>query len=356
MLIVYILVLVGLAIYSYALVDPNFTLINHFLWTGFRNQMVNLGYYEREWSFAIYLILLVLLFLFNLYFTNKKMPAIKIAIVVSGVLILSYPFLSHDFFNYLFDAKIFTYYHQNPYLHKALDFPNDPWLRFMHWTHRAYPYGPSFLLISFVPSILSFGKLILAFLFFKLMFVGFYLLAVWSLSKFDQKKAIFLATSPLVIIEGLVNNHNDLIAVSLGITALYFFYKQKNKIKAAVFGLLSVGIKYVSVVFVVLVKKSKANMTFSLIGFFSLLLFMYFKVGIQPWYFLNLAILLVSVKKYRTSGSILSIGLLLSYYPYIVLGGWDTVIKVQLKEQIILAGILLFLASIFIGNRRKISK
>jgi len=82
----------------------------------------------------------------------KRYNPLLISILIGVGLLFSYPFLSHDLFNYLFDAKIVTFYHQNPYILKALDFPSDPWLRFMHWTHRTYPYGPSFLFLTLVPS------------------------------------------------------------------------------------------------------------------------------------------------------------------------------------------------------------
>jgi len=83
----------------------------------------------------------------NKYEKLKKLFIILIAVnILIGL--ISYPAYSHDLFNYMFDAKIATFYQQNPYLYKALDFPTDPWLRFMHWTHRYYPYGPSFLLLS----------------------------------------------------------------------------------------------------------------------------------------------------------------------------------------------------------------
>lgn len=341
------LVLVSLSIYSYALVDPNFTLINHPLWEVFRNFMVPLGYYHRDWSFGIYVILLTLLTGFSFYFWKKNLPAFKLAVIVAGALLLSYPFLSHDFFNYLYDAKIVTVYGKSPYLYKALDFPHDPWLRFMHWTHRTYPYGPSFLLFTLVPSFLSFGKLGLAFGLFKLLFAGFYLLAVYALQKVNNRAAVFLATSPLVIIEGLVNNHNDLIAVGLAIYALYLFTNAKHKGWGILAGLASVGIKYFTMVLAPLLIKHK-KMPLLVFGLFLVgIFYISLRVGIHPWYFLNLAVFLLYTRRYFLSGTVLSLGLLLSYFPYIVYGGWDQEWKVVLKEQIIWVSLALFLLSLF---------
>ena len=145
-----------------------------------------------------------------------------VVVVVTLLVSFAYPFLSSDLFNYMFDAKIFTFYHQNPYLQRALDYPSDQWTRFMHWTHRTYPYGPIFLLLSFIPSFLGFGKFTPTFLLFKAMFVGFYLLAVFFLNKLDKKWAIIFATHPLILIEGLISSHNDLIALCLAVIGIFF--------------------------------------------------------------------------------------------------------------------------------------
>jgi len=351
MVVVYLLVLFLFTVYSFALVDLNITLVNHPAWEVFRNFMINLGYYQRGWSTAIFLLFLGVLSFFNWYFWQGKHSAVKLAIMIAAVLLLSYPFLSHDFFNYLFDAKILTFYGKNPYLFKPLDFPNDPWLRFMHWTHTPYPYGPVFLLLILLPSYFSFGKLILAYLFFKLFFAVFYVLAVWALNKFDKKQALFFATSPLVIIEGLVNNHNDLIGVSLALLALFFWHKQKRRVKSIFLALCSLGIKYVTLFALPLVKKGRYTVWFSLGFWIVIFSYIYIRIGIHPWYLLNLLILLPFLKSYTQSFLVLGIGSLISYYPYLFFGGWDKEWKVDLKEQIILLTLIVFFLLLGLTNK-----
>src|SRR3990167_1810684 len=181
MFILYAFILCILTLYSYDLVDPNLTLINNSYWVTFREVVIQLGYYQRDTSWFIYLFLIISLFIFSYLFIRKynTVDPFKIALIVSGILLFSYPFLSHDFFNYIFDAKIFTYYGQNPYTHIPANFADDKWLRFMHWVHRPYPYGPVYLPLSFIPSFLGFGKFILNFLLFKIFTVIFYLLGVY---------------------------------------------------------------------------------------------------------------------------------------------------------------------------------
>lgn len=345
-----------LTFYSYSLVDPNFTLFNHPLWTNFRNLVINLGYYHRDWSSLIYFLLLLTLFIFYylLLRNHQKIKPLNLALVISLILVFSYPFLSHDFFNYLFDAKILTFYGKNPYFYRALDFPNDQWLRFMHWTHRTYPYGPTFLLITIVPSFLSFNKFILAFFLFKLTWIIFYLLTVYLLNKLNSKWAIIFATNPLILIEGLINNHNDLIATSLGLIGIYLLFKNKEVI-SRLFFLLSGGIKYLTLPLVILSRKKNKN---NLVVFFVIiLLVIYLTVfsEIQPWYFLFIFAFIPFFEKLILRLNLFFFGLLASYYPYLRLGGWDTVEKIKIKHIIILIfSIINFIQLIYDQKNKKI--
>jgi len=76
-------------------------------------------------------------------------------------------------FNYILTQKIITHYQQNPYIHKALDFPGDPMLSFMHWTQRVYPYGPVWLGLTAAIIISWFGFFLHIFMFKALMSASF---------------------------------------------------------------------------------------------------------------------------------------------------------------------------------------
>ena len=373
----YIISLLTFSIYSYSLIDPNITFFQTKWWELFREKMVYFGYYQRQTSWLVYLTLVILLFIFHCFFSKKykQFNPLKLALFIGAILLISYPFLSHDFLNYMFDARIVTFYQQNPYLYKALDFPTDPWLRFMHWTHRTYPYGPIFLWITVIPSFLSLGKFVLSFFFFKLTFVIFYILAVFFLNKLNKKYAMFFATNPLIIIEGLVNSHNDLIGVSLAIIGIYFLFHPprhsntpprhpersegssvayftlspfarffghlrslrmtKGEVVARLFFILSLGIKFITFPITLLMRKNlkwnKVIFAF-LIG---IIIYLSIESEIQPWYFLNLFIFLPFFVQSIKRLDIFFFGLLVSYYPYIRLGGWDSLDKINLKHIII---------------------
>src|SRR5579872_2350917 len=116
----YIIFLFLFSIYSYAILDPNITFARVPIWAQFRNAMVQLGYHEQQWSAIIFLIGIVGLFIFQYLIIKNtkwksKIDVFRLSLLIGGVLLVSYPFLSHDLFNYIFDAKIATFYHQNPY-------------------------------------------------------------------------------------------------------------------------------------------------------------------------------------------------------------------------------------------------
>ena len=332
----YFVILTILAVYSYSLIDLNLTLFNHPLWNSFREFIIQIGYFQRSLSIGIYIFLIFSLFLLQHLALKARLDAIKIGLLITGVLLVSYPFLSHDFFNYIFDAKILTVYGKNPYLFKALDFPADPYVRFMHWTHRTYPYGPTFLPITLIPSFLAFGKFILNFLFFKIMFAGAYLLMVSLMNRVNKTWALMLAVNPLIIIEGLVSSHNDLISLSLGIVGAYYLFTKKDFI-GRIFFLMSAGIKYLTLSFIILSKQKKLLNYMSFLGIAAGLAYLTFRSEIQPWYFLAVFAFLPFFEEFIGKLNIFWAGLLFSYYPYIYLGGWDKPEKVVLKHNIIIA-------------------
>lgn len=330
----YFVVILLFSIYSYSLVDLNLTLFNHKLWDNFRSFIIQIGYFNRGLSTTIFFSGIIIFYC--LYFLVKKIKPnpIKLALVIGIVSLIAYPFLSHDFFNYMFDAKILTFYGKNPYLFRALDFPADHWTRFMHWTHRVYPYGPAFLPITLIPSFLSGGKFILSLLFFKLTFMFFYFSAVWVTNKIDKNKALIIATHPLIIIEGLITPHNDLIAMSLGLIGIYLLFNKS--VWSRVLFIISGLIKYSTLPILLISKKNNWLNILAFMGILAPLFYLSFFSEIQPWYFLILFIFLPVFPSLIKKIELFLMGLICSYYPYIMLGGWNSKDKIDLKHQIII--------------------
>ncbi len=302
-----------------------------------------IGFFNRPLSSLLY-VLIILLFSALYFFTAlrvkkhqiSKKALMRIIIVVSVILTFSYNAFSYDIFNYIFDAKIVTHYHENPYIHKALDYTGDPMLSFMRWTHREYPYGPVWLILTVPLSFLGFGFFLPTFFLFKLLSLGFYLVAVIFLYRlvciFDKDRALFVsslfALNPLMLFEGLVSSHLDIVMISLMIVSLYYLFKKKT-MKSYIFLFLSIGIKFATgfLAPLYLFKKFTKGYFFEVAVLLLILsaIAQAMRETFQSWYILT-AIPLVGLTKLKRPlilNSILSLGGLLYYLPPIRYGDWN---------------------------------
>ena len=374
-----------LAVFSYAYVDLNLTLSKNQLINAFVGVMQQLGYFHRPQATAIYLMFLIFAFSFfilNLWlFYRKKISQkyLKVATVANTlILILAYPFLSSDLFNYLFDAKIILKYHLSPYTHRALDFPQDEWIRFMRWVHRYSPYGPLWLGMSIIPAALGFGKFILNFLTFKIFIGTFHLinsLLIYKTLKVINPKFTLIGTSfyalnPLFLIEGVANAHNDLILATFLILPAYFLAVNK-KIWAIPTILAGVFIKYIPLLnfpWVIwhLFAKRKNLASFIWLNLATMALFTYLyssfritvpfvssgatQVQFQPWYlFWTLPFVAILVRfDLIVIATSLAFGALLRYLPYLYFGDWSQPATINFMTAVTLAPLILTVVTILI--------
>ncbi len=351
-LILYLLLTILLFLYSFTQVDLGLTLTKTSALTTVQHAFQYIGYFNRPLSTGIYLA--IIFFLFGLYLWSlrlvikrkitKKMVWL-IIFCVSSVLVFSYNAFSHDIFNYIFDAKIVTYYKENPYFKKALDYPNDPMLAFMHWTHRTYPYGPTWLLITVPLSFLGFSFFIPTFILFKIISGLAYLGSAYLIAKitryinekYELLSLTFFALNPLVLIESLVSGHNDIVMMFLLLVSILFLIN-KRFIWSLLFLFLSIGIKYATgfllpiyVAIWLFKKKESARvwqnifLTFIVAMLFALVAAI-LRTQFQPWYLLFVLPLasLIAHKQYILVPTIfVSFGALLNYVPYLYLGNWN---------------------------------
>ncbi len=306
----YVGVLFALFFYSFTQVDLSLTLSRLSIYQTLEKSFQYLGFYQRPLSALIFSVIFLLLFVFYgifLYLSKKGKMQIKhfkiLIFLTFAILVFSYNAFSYDLFNYIFDAKIVTYYQQNPYLHKALDFPNDPMLSFMRWTHRLYPYGPSWLLLTVPLSFIGMNIFLPTFFMFKLL-MGFsflgscYLIYKISESLFPESKLFnlsFWAFNPLVITEFLVSAHNDIPMIFFMLLSVYLFL-QKRRAWSLLSYLFSVGIKFSTGVLIPLVflliflEKTKRKIDWEKIFLFAVVLSLItiplaaFRTTFQPWY------------------------------------------------------------------------
>lgn len=386
----YFLSIVFLFLYSFAYVDLNLTLSQNPLVLNFVSTMQNLGYYQRELATRIFfggLMLFYLMFILFIYLAEKKEISVslmkKLIIGTGLILLFSYPAFSSDIYNYMFDARVVTTYHSSPYDFRALDFPDDPWVRFMRWTHRTTPYGYVWIGITLVPSFIGMGKFLLTLILFKYLAVLAYWVSVYFIYKILKiinpnstiMGTVFFALNPLVITEVLVSGHNDILMAALALAAFWFLIKEQ-RINAAFFLVLSAGIKYVTAILApiwayVILSKDK-NWDRIVTG---VVLFLYagFVVTISgivtrsstgneiyPWYLVwILAFVALVPHKYwlviPTLG--LSVGTLLRYTPFLLTGGWDPpadTTKYWVTLVPVILSMILVLGKVFVFKKIKI--
>lgn len=347
--IVFILSLVCLGLYSYTQIDLGLSLSRFESWHQIQRGFQEIGYFNRPLSSLIYIGIISFMsisYLFLLYALSRKMISLQtvwvMSLVSAGILFLSYNAFSYDLFNYIFDAKIITEYGDNPYVKKALDYPDDSMLGFMRWTHRVYPYGPVWLLFSVPLSFGAMGSLILNIVLFKGLAVLSYLLLVRFLMDFAKKIKVetsgfhvgLFALNPLVIIESLVSAHNDIIMMCLLLGAFVLYSNKRFISSVGLYG-LSVGIKFATgflfPVFVyLLIKKGVVShwqniITMSFICMLGAVLAASSRTQFQPWYLLYILpfAALSNRQSIRIPTITISLFALLQYLPYIYLGNYD---------------------------------
>jgi hypothetical protein len=251
------------SVYSFSQTDPNLVLSSSFTFWDFQQSMWQLGYHNRPTSTLIYVSIIVGLFLiYRLILTQLKNKALGprqaaiIFLLSIAALLPSYPGLSHDIFNYIFNAKMVVEYRANPHIQVALDFPSDPWIKFMHNVHTPAPYGYGWTAFSVIPYLLGNGYLQGELLIFRLVSIAALLLCLWlitQLQKVSPFELALLAFNPLILIEVVGNIHNDIImmAAALGGYLLISRGIQQKMWLKVLFGILlfsfSISIKYSSV-------------------------------------------------------------------------------------------------------------
>lgn len=356
---IFILSIVALFFYSFTQIDLGLSLSRFQGIYSVQRAFQEIGFFQRQQSALVFIAIVSALCLSYIFLLRDayrgvlKQKTVLILSVVSAVILLfSYNAFSYDLFNYVFDAKIVTVYGENPYFKKALDFPGDPMLGFMRWTHRVYPYGPAWLAVTVPLSYLSLGSFLVSLVFFKALMAFSYLGSVFLLSKIIKKLNLshgsfhlaFFALNPLVIVESVVSAHNDIFMLFLMLAAFYLLTLRKN-ISSFVVLLLSIGVKFATAFLLpvfgyVYFKKNDIDwqkiVTYSFALMTIALIVVTFRTNFQPWYLLYIIPFAALSKKVSLAVPTLALSLFafLQYLPYIYTGNYDPPIP------LVLAGIL----------------
>lgn len=377
----------ALFLYSFTQIDLSLTFSRIDFLRNIVKSFQYVGYFNRPLSAAIFSILIITLFGFYYYFLrlgqkNKldRKFIWKVIILTSAILTFSYNAFSYDLFNYIFDAKIYTYYNLNPYLHKALDFPGDPMLSFMRWTHRVYPYGPVWLILTIPLSYVGMNLFLPTVFMFKLLTTFSFLGSLYFIGKILRKVSpskevlglIAFGLNPLVLIEVLVSGHLDIVMIFFALWATSRFLEKKY-IFAFLLLLVSIGVKFSTVfllplfilAFILRNKKIWNWNRFFKVATLLMLVTVYvssiYSGNFQPWYLilpLSFAAFLYDRYYISIPAFIISLTAVMTYTPYIYLGNGENIVTQLMYQLLTVGGIVsvVFVIIYYLNRNRFASK
>lgn len=340
LLVGYILASIGLFLYSYTQVDLGLTLSRVNIYQLIQKSFQYIGYFDRPLSTTLYLILVAVFFiLYGIFLSLVRKKRISMRMfwwtvgIVTVLLVFSYPAFSYDMFNYMFTAKTVVLYQKNPYGVIPLQFSGiEPWLAFMHWTHLPSAYTPLWIFLTLPAYLLGFGYFLAVMWNIKLLVAASYIITTVYIGKILAKlepdrrlmgMAIF-ALNPLVIFETLVSGHNDMVMMALVMIA-YYLYLTKKRWASFFFLALSVAAKLMTIFFipVFFVGWQRKFALWMMIIAFCLVatqreILGWYVVWLAPFY-----ALLPNLEWALTIGTGLSLGLLLTYAPFLYIGNYN---------------------------------
>jgi hypothetical protein len=270
----YCVTLVLGAFFSYSFTDPNLVISPNPLYWEWQQWMWRTWFDAPTFQAQSFIVILVLQW--STFFVFAWSVWKKRGEVMSGNLkyfliavplclyLFSYNALSHDVFNYMFNARIVSYYHADPHTKVALDFLGDPWLRFMHNTHTPAPYGYGWTALSLIPYVLGRGLFLPTWLLFRLYsiisFVGVGVV-LWKwltlMGKHQYRwRILVVAVSPIVLSEVVMNAHNDLWMLVPALASLYILDRWRRHggswqaLVALLLLVISIAVKLATIVLV----------------------------------------------------------------------------------------------------------
>lgn len=304
-------------------------------------------YRQRFLATAVYCGLVIGLFAIYIFFLKKiekKDFTARIIwrIIFLGIVILffAYPAFSYDLFNYMATSRVTFLYKENPYLVMPLEITNEPMLKFMHAANKTALYGPVWILLTSLPHWLGKGNLFLSIFTFKALVVSFYLLLVWLIWKLSNKNLwslAFFALNPLVVIETLVNGHNDVVMMALAILS-FSLLKRKKLILSFLALTASVLIKFATVCLVpvwiyafwLMIKGKKINWSKVWLGGTGTMLMIFLlsplREELYSWYLiwpLSLVVFLPQKKILLPVLTAFSFGLMFRFAPFLYFDSWS---------------------------------
>ena len=337
----YCTVLAIFAIFTYGFIDLNMKLFTNPLLLHLQAPLSYLVFHMRPATTGIFLLITMCLFygyVTFLRYPEKCFPTwkklLRFLFGIYLLLVISFPALTYDLFNYITTAKVAFTHHENPYVVMPVEIPNEPYLAFTRAANKFALYGPVWILMTAIPHVLGGGDLWRTIVAFKLMNAAGLLLFSFIIYRFTKsiKNVIFFSLNPLVLIETLVSGHNDIFMMLFAISGLLLSQKKGFRYKVAGFIALlaSILIKGASVVLLPLLFTKKLSRDRLFFIAYCLLLIVFIVIAplreeLYPWYavwIISVASLLPFARHPRLLEFtiVLSMALELRHLPYMWMG------------------------------------
>lgn len=229
----------ALAVLSYGFIDPHLSFSVSPVYFSIQSALVSLVYRHTFITAGIYLVLLS-----AMYFSYRKIipeknespytRAPRWIMAVFGMLLFSYPMLSYDIFNYIATAKVTFQYQENPYVIMPIDIPNEPMLSYTRAANKLALYGPTWIALTSFPHLVSMGVPFFSIISFKLFVTLFYVALTYMIFRKTKRwsQVAWFALNPLVLLEVIVNGHNDIVMMTLAIGGLLLWHRNTNIYKS----------------------------------------------------------------------------------------------------------------------------
>ncbi len=216
-------------------------------------------------TFWVLVFLILLAYAWAVYFFRNRqdkglLSIIALTLLLCALLIVIPPLVSKDTFSNIFYGKIAARYHDNPYLITPQRFSGDQLMAYtsLNWKNTAIVYGPLHTYFSMLLNLVAGQSITSNILVFKGAMAFFHLVnvvLVWLILGLMAPRRRRLGTmiyawNPISLLIGVGGGHNDLMMMTLVLVGLYFLLKDKRW-PGYVFLVLSVFIKYISVILVI---------------------------------------------------------------------------------------------------------
>lgn len=173
-------------------------------------------------------------------------------LIFGSIMVWMQPVTTTDLYGYVARGYLYTHLHLNPMTHGAQLLPGG-----LLVNRPASPYGPVWLIVTGLVSLVSGENLLLNLLIYKFIGLATVGVALWLVdilarSLYPERRMriyVLFGWSPLLIFESVGNAHNDILMIVCVLGA--FALMQRNYARGA-FALLVLGalVKYVSAIFV----------------------------------------------------------------------------------------------------------